>query len=49
MLSICVTVKNRSRILHDGQELKLFPECVASISCSAEGLGIPGLELVVAD
>ncbi len=33
-LSICVTVKNRSRVMVDGRELKLFPNCVESIVSS---------------
>jgi glycosyltransferase involved in cell wall biosynthesis len=47
MLSICVTVKNRSRVVVDGRELKLFPNCVQSIVSS-----LPrdlSCELVVAD
>ena len=31
-LSICVTVKNRSRLLVDGRERTLFPNCVKSIA-----------------
>jgi glycosyltransferase involved in cell wall biosynthesis len=46
-LSICVTVKNRSRILVDGRELKLFPNCVQSIVSSVPR-DLP-CELVVAD
>ena len=46
-LSICVTVKNRSRVLADGRELMLFPNCVRSIVRAVP----PELscELVVAD
>lgn len=46
-LSICVTVKNRSRADVDGEELLLFPKCVQSIVDAVE----PGIscELVVAD
>jgi glycosyltransferase involved in cell wall biosynthesis len=47
MLSICVTVKNRSRIMVDGRELKLFPNCVKSIVSSVPRDLI--CELVVAD
>jgi glycosyltransferase involved in cell wall biosynthesis len=46
-LSICVTVKNRSRVIAEGHELELFPNCVRSIAIS-----IPAnlnCELVVAD
>jgi glycosyltransferase involved in cell wall biosynthesis len=46
-LSICVTVKNRSRVDVDGHELRLFPNCVRSIVES-----VPrdlSCELVVAD
>ena len=49
MLSVCITVKNRSRIRHEGRELELFPACVASIRRCAEQLGLPRMELVVAD
>jgi hypothetical protein len=46
-LSICVTVKNRSRVRADGRELTLFPNCVRSIVHAVP----PELscELVVAD
>jgi glycosyltransferase involved in cell wall biosynthesis len=46
-LSICVTVKNRSRVRVEGRELKLFPNCVTSVVSS-----LPrelSCELVVAD
>jgi hypothetical protein len=46
-LSICVTVKNRSRVIAEGHELKLFPNCIRSVVAS-----IPAnldCELVVAD
>lgn len=46
MLSICVTVKNRSRIVADGRPLALFPRCVESISRSAGNIPC---ELVVTD
>ena len=46
-LSICVTVKNRSRVMVDGRELKLFPNCVQSIVSSVPR-DLP-CELVVAD
>lgn len=47
VLSICVSLKNRSKIEHDGNELKLFYHCVRSI---AEAAGDTGpIELVVAD
>ena len=47
MISICTTVKNRSRVIVDGHELLLFPNCVESIVESV-GQDIP-CELVVAD
>jgi len=47
MLSICLTVKNRSRLLVDGRELRLFPNCVRSIA-RAMPSEVP-CELVVAD
>src|SRR5438128_2497527 len=45
-LSICVTVKNRSRLVVDGRELRLFPNCVSSIASSVPPRAC---ELVVAD
>lgn len=47
LLSICTTVKNRSRVQVGGRELRLFPNCVDSI-VRARGVKI-NLELVVAD
>jgi hypothetical protein len=47
-LSVCVTIKNRSRIRADGQDLRLFPRCVESLVRSAVHSGIR-CELVVAD
>ncbi len=47
MISICVTVKNRSRVQIDGRELRLFPNCVESIVQATEGRS--DCELVVAD
>ena len=46
-VSICITVKNRSRIGENGKEILLFPNCVRSIVKSIP----PGVkvELVVAD
>src|SRR5438270_1622793 len=46
MLSICVAIKNRSRVLIEGRELRLFPNCVASILKSVANIEA---ELVVAD
>src|SRR5215510_8347818 len=47
MLSICTTIKNRSRVTVEGRELLLFPRCVESIRASV-GRELP-CELVVAD
>jgi glycosyltransferase involved in cell wall biosynthesis len=47
MLSICITVKNRSLVRVDNNELRLFPNCVRSI-VSAMRDDIP-MELIVAD
>src|SRR5258706_9357036 len=47
MISICVTIKNRSRLNAGGRELLLFPNCVKSIVESTRG--IKDVELVVAD
>jgi hypothetical protein len=47
MISICLTIKNRSRLIVDGSELQLFPKCVKSIVDSVSD-EIP-CELIVAD
>ncbi len=47
MLSICMTVKNRSRVPVDGRELMLMPNCVQSIVDSV-GSGFE-CEIVVSD
>ena len=47
MLSICVTIKNRSRLSIDDNELLLFPNCVKSIVESTRKH--PDCELVIAD
>ncbi|MFN3166957.1 MAG: glycosyltransferase [Phycisphaeraceae bacterium] len=47
VLSVCVSIKNRSKILYDDQELRLFPNCVRSLNAAAAHLG--PIELVVAD
>ncbi len=47
VLSICVSLKNRSRIRYEGQELELFPNCVRSLAEAARTLG--PVELIVAD
>ncbi|NNJ26207.1 glycosyltransferase family 2 protein [Alienimonas chondri] len=53
VLSILVSLKNRSRILDDGEELTLFPNCMRSIAEAAAALeatdGIGPIELIVAD
>ncbi len=46
MISICTTIKNRSRLTVEGRELHLFPRCVESIRAS---VGEVPCELVVAD
>jgi hypothetical protein len=49
-LSVCVSLKNRSRITHDNQILELFPKCVRSLVGAADQLGMKsGIELVIAD
>jgi glycosyltransferase involved in cell wall biosynthesis len=46
MISVCITIKDRSRIVHGDKVLLSFPNCVRSIAESFE----PGeAELVVAD
>lgn len=47
ILSICVTVKNRSRISWKSGELCPFPKCVKALASVAEVVG--SIELVVAD
>lgn len=47
MLSICTTIKNRSRVTVDERQLILFPNCVRSLVASA-GPDVP-CELVVTD
>lgn len=47
MLSICVTVKNRSRVLVEGLELLLLPNCVRSVVEAT--LDFAPCELVIAD
>src|SRR5689334_1052682 len=47
MLSICITVKNRSVVCAADQELRLLPNCVASIAQSR--IDNMPMELVVAD
>ncbi len=47
LLSICISLKNRSRIVYGDKELNLFPRCVERVSKCAESLGI--IELVIAD
>ena len=46
-LSICVTLKNRSRVPIDGRNLELFPRCVESIAASLGPCN--DVELVVSD
>jgi len=47
MISICVNLKNRSRVKVDRRELLLFPNCVRSIVEATQR--VPDVELVVAD
>jgi glycosyltransferase involved in cell wall biosynthesis len=47
MLSICITVKNRSLIQEQNHELRLFPNCVESIVRSASAY--PNIEVVISD
>jgi len=46
MISICITVKNRSRVRVGDHELNLFPNCIRSIAETTENLPC---ELVVCD
>ncbi|MEO8494733.1 MAG: glycosyltransferase [Planctomycetota bacterium] len=47
ILSVCVSVKNRSRLRYGESELEPFPNCVRSLRAATESVG--PLELVVAD
>lgn len=47
-LSVCISLKNRSCVLHDGGFLPLFPNCVESLVEAAQATGLE-VELVVAD
>ncbi|MGH7801483.1 MAG: glycosyltransferase family 2 protein [Thermodesulfobacteriota bacterium] len=47
MISICISVKNRSRVRVEGRELTLFPNCVKSIADSLNP--VAECELVVSD
>ena len=47
MLSVCITVKNRSRVEVEGGELRLLPACIKSIAECAEP--DEDIELVIAD
>jgi glycosyltransferase involved in cell wall biosynthesis len=46
-LSVCVALKNRSRVRHESRELRLFPRCVSSLA-AAQVPDLP-IELVIAD
>ena len=52
-LSVCVGLKNRSRVPDGGEELTLFPNCVRSLARAAAELdaedGVGPVELIVAD
>src|SRR5687767_14974007 len=47
MISICIAIKNRSRVVLEDRELRLFPNCVASIVESVNASS--SFELIVAD
>jgi len=49
VISVCVTIKNRSRVAVDGRELTLFPNCVQSLVQSLAKLEPVTAELVVTD
>ena len=49
-LSICISLKNRSRVNHEKRRLELFPNCVRSLVEAAANIAAGELiELVVAD
>lgn len=47
VLSICISLKDRSRLLYDDKILDLFPRCIRSLSDTAREIGT--IEVVVAD
>lgn len=50
LLSICIALKNRSRLSVGEETLELFPQCVRSLAHAAEQMADTGeIELVVAD
>lgn len=50
VLSVCISLKNRSRIIHDGKELMLFPNCIKSLASAAQSISNYGkIEVVIAD
>ena len=50
IISVCVSLKNRSRVVHEGRDLALFPNCVRSLADAAAVIQQSGaVELVVAD
>jgi glycosyltransferase involved in cell wall biosynthesis len=50
ILSVCVSVKNRSKVVHRGKELLLFPNCIASLVEASVNLSDLGkIEVVIAD
>lgn len=49
MLSICTTIKNRSRVVTDKGTLNLFPNCVKSIANSLNVGEMNDVELVISD
>jgi glycosyltransferase involved in cell wall biosynthesis len=49
-ISVCVSLKNRSRVEHEGRDLALFPNCVHCLADAASNLrDVGSIELVVAD
>lgn len=49
VLSVCVSLKNRSRIAHGNRHLELFPQAVKTLAEAATCLNPGQVELVVAD
>lgn len=47
LLSICVSVKDRSKLIYEDRILDLFPRCVRSLSDAAHEIG--PMELIVSD
>ena len=49
-LSVCMSLKNRARVQHDGRDLALFPNCVRLLANAASEIrDVGSVELIIAD